>query len=120
MVQYGEGTTCADTDGEIRMKFKHSTTDYAQKDLKDKWYYKQCMEQKNSLGWQSHQGLPVSEPCYMAIWDSTMARKYSWNIEFVKLTNRMKSIISKVRTAVSAGLMPYWDIDPEELANSDG
>jgi len=32
----------------------------------------------------------------------------------------MKSIISKVRTAISAGLMPYWDIDPEELANSDG
>ena len=29
----------------------------------------------------------------------------------------MKSILSKVKTAVKAGLLPYWDLDPETMAS---
>jgi hypothetical protein len=31
----------------------------------------------------------------------------------------MSHIISKVQSLVRAGLMPYWDVDPEEI-DSDG
>jgi hypothetical protein len=117
MVQYGEGTECGDGDGEIRVKFEHSTTREAREDLKRKWYYRECMAQKSSPAWRGRvsSALPVSEPCYMTAWDATSARKYSWNVEFVKLTNRMKNIISKVQTVVKAGLMPYWDVEPDEM-----
>lgn len=58
--------------------------------------------------------MPATEPCYMAMWDATNARKYSWNVDFVKLTNRMRNIITKTRSLIQAGLTPYWDADPEE------
>jgi hypothetical protein len=121
MVQYGEGTECDQGEGEIRMKFRHTTTQAAREDLKKKWYYQQCMAAKNSPAWRGRaaDGLPVSEACYMTAFDATRARKYTWNIEFVKLTSRMSHIISKVQSLVKAGLMPYWDIDPEEI-DSDG
>lgn len=115
MVQYGKGNTCAETDGEIKVAFKHSTTQEARDALKNKWYYKQCMELKATPAWSGRQGLPVSEACYTTLEDATNARKYTWNVEFVKLTNRMKALINKAQTVVKAGLLPYWDIDPETM-----
>jgi len=32
----------------------------------------------------------------------------------------MSNIISKVQNVVKAGLMPYWDIDPEDADAGDG
>ena len=58
--------------------------------------------------------MPATEPCYMAMWDATNARKYTWNVDFVKLTSRMRNIITKARSLIQAGLTPYWDADPEE------
>jgi hypothetical protein len=57
----------------------------------------------------------VSEACYATVHDATTARKYTWNVEFVKMTPRMTSFLFKVHTAVKAGLLPYWDVDPEEV-----
>ncbi|TRY76606.1 hypothetical protein TCAL_03493 [Tigriopus californicus] len=120
MVQYGAVSSCSDAEGEIRVAFEHSTTKEARRELRDKWYYKQCMELKNSKGWKSRSELPVAEPCYMTVWDATNARKYTWDVKFVKLTPRMKSIISNVQSAVKAGLLPYWDMDPEDESSSNG
>ena len=33
----------------------------------------------------------------MTLWDATSARHYHWEVEFVKLTNRLKGIISNAR-----------------------
>ena len=91
MVQYGEGTECDQGEGEIRMKFRHTTTDDAREDLKKKWYYQQCMATKNSPAWKGRAagGLPVSEACYMTAFDATRARKYTWNVEFVKVNETL-------------------------------
>jgi len=122
MLQYGTGSECDQGEGEIRMKFKHTTTDEAREDLKNKWYYQQCMAQKNSPAWKGRapNSLPVSEPCYMTAFDATSARKYTWNIDFARLTPRMSSIISRMQNVVKAGLMPYWDMDPEDADAGDG
>jgi hypothetical protein len=38
-----------------------------------------------------------------------------------QLTARAKRLIGKVQTAAKAGLLPYWDVDPEDNSNdSDG
>lgn len=69
------------------MKFRHTTTQEARDDLKDKWYYQQCMAQKNSPAWKGRaaNSLPVSEPCYLTAFDATRARKYTWNIDFARV-----------------------------------
>ena len=115
-VSYGEGNSCRNADGEIKVDFKHETTQDGYDSLANKWYYRKCMEQKNSAEWSTRGGnkLPATEPCYMTMWDATNARKYTWNVDFVKLTSRMRNIITKARSLIQAGLTPYWDADPEE------
>ncbi len=85
MVQYGEAGTCAEGDGEIKVNFEHSTTQEARDQLKNKWYYKKCMEMKNTPAWRGRNSLPVSESCFMTVWDATNARKYTWDIQFTKV-----------------------------------
>merc|ERR1711899_223061 len=113
-VQYGEGLECG-SQGDIQIDFKHETTNEGHNDLKEKWYYKQCMAQKASPEWKTRGGdkLPTTEPCYMTLWDATSARHYHWEVKFNKLTNRMKNIISNVRSIVAAGLIPYYDENPD-------
>lgn len=116
-VKYGEGNGCgaAAQNGDVKVEFKHSTTAEGSNALKKKWYYKKCMEQKNSANWSARGGhrLPATEPCYMSLWDGNSARHYSWRINFVKTTDRMKSIISTVRNVVQTGLLPYMNEDFE-------
>jgi len=73
------------------------------------------MAQKASPEWKTRGGnkLPTTEPCYMTLWDATAARHYHWEVKFDKLTNRMKNIISNVRSIVAAGLIPYYDENPD-------
>jgi hypothetical protein len=113
-VQYGEGTECG-SQGDIKIKFNHETTQQAKDDLKEKWYYKQCMEQKARPEWSARGGikLPTTEACWMTLYDATSARHYHWEVEFVKLTNRLKGIISNARSLVAAGLIPYYDESPD-------
>lgn len=120
-VQYGEGTECSEGDGDVSMTFLHKTTQEARDALKNKWYYQECMSQKRSSAWRGRTGdkLPASEPCYMTMWDATNARHYTWNVKFDKLTNRLSNIISKARTIIKAGMLPYWDVDPDELQTDE-
>ena len=74
---------------------------------------------KNSPQWAGRTTLPVSEACYMTVWDATNARRYTWDVDFVKLTPRLRNILNKIQSLVKAGLFPYWDVDPEELG-ADG
>ena len=94
MVQYGPSTECDQGDGEIRVIFKHTTTDEGKTSLKDKWYYKKCMEQKSSSEWSGRGNmLPATEACYALIWDAASARHYTWKVDFVKV-NDASSITS--------------------------
>ena len=97
-IQYGEGTECG-SEGDIKVKFNHETTVQGRSDLKEKWYYKQCMTQKQSPEWRARGGnnLPTTEPCWLTLWDFSSARHYHWDFEFVKLTDRLKKIISTSR-----------------------
>jgi hypothetical protein len=123
MVQYGATTECDQGDGEIKLTFKHETTPEGYSDMHDKWYYKKCMEQKNSNEWSGRVSsggkLPATEACYATMWDGSYARKYHWDIQFVKMTDRMKGIINTFRTLVQAGLVSYMEIDPNSVSGVD-
>merc|ERR1711983_758762 len=60
------------------------STDEGKEGLKDKWYYKKCMEQKSSSEWSGRGNmLPATEACYALIWDAASARHYTWKVDFV-------------------------------------
>merc|ERR1712072_545752 len=122
-LQYGESTECDAGEGELRVKFEHETTDQGWRDLRDKWYFKKCYEQKNPQEWAGRTSsagkLPATEACYAAMWDAANARHYHWELDFVKETPRMKRIINTARTMIQAGLLPYWDVDPDEVEGDD-
>lgn len=119
-LRYGNAADCDSAQGEIRATFKHQTTALAREDMKNTWYYKKCMEQKNTAAWSGRgDRLPVTEACYMVVWDATTARKYNFDIEFVKMTDRMKAIVGQFQTTFKAGLLPYWDIDMELMPTSN-
>ena len=53
------------------------------------------MATKNTPAWTGRQGYPLTEPCYQTVWDAASARKYTWNIEFVKV-NIVKTLLITV------------------------
>jgi len=122
-LQYGESTECDQGDGELRVKFEHETTDQGWRDLRDKWYFKKCFEQKNHAEWAARTSsggkLPATEACYAAMYDAASARHYHWEMDFVKQTPRMKRFVNAARTMIQAGLLPYWDVDPDEVEGDD-
>merc|ERR1719427_2575832 len=52
-IKYGEGTKCGAAQGSTNFKFEHSTTQHGREELKDKWFYKKCMEQRSSSEWRT-------------------------------------------------------------------
>merc|ERR1712183_1010933 len=90
-------------------KFEHETTDQGWRDLRDKWDFKKCYEQKNRQEWAGRTSsagkLPATEACYATAWDAANARHYHWELDFVKETPRMKRIINTARTMIQAGML---------------
>ncbi|QQP50307.1 Putative LOC100868636, partial [Caligus rogercresseyi] len=118
-IQYGHNSDCNSAPGEVAIKFEHSTTQEARQSLKNTWYYKKCMEEKALPAWEGRgDRFPVTHACYLTVWDATTARKYSFKVDFVKMTDRMNAIVSQFQSLMKAGLLPYWDIDPETVPAS--
>ena len=57
--------------------------------IEGKWYYKKCMESKNSPAWRgrSATSLPMTTECFYTAYDATVARDYFWHIKFNKVMN---------------------------------
>ena len=111
MVQYGPSTECDQGDGEIRVTFKHTTTDEGKEGLKDKWYYKKCMEQKSSSEWSGRGNmLPATEACYALIWDAASARHYTWKVDFVKVIDSLRLLLHT--SSILVFLYPSFHLHP--------
>ena len=75
------------------------------------------MEQRASSEWKSGED-PYTAECWMTLWDASLARKYSWALDFEKTTPYVQGLLSKAQTVVKAGLIPYWDVDPDALVGA--
>ena len=117
-IKYGEGSSCADVNGEVQINFEHQTTDLAHQELKDVDYYKKCMAEKNKPEWQSRQALPWTKHCFQTAYDAALARKYSWDVQLNNLTPYVRSWITKGLTVVNAAMVPYWQMDSEAITTA--
>ena len=88
-IQYGSegGCTTAESKGDVKVVFEYSTTTEARESLKTKPYYKECMKSKALPEWSQRKGMPVTFDCMKTIRDATTARKYKYEIQFVKVGN---------------------------------
>jgi len=115
----GASKSCKALPTAVAVQFKHSTTAQARRDLRNTWYYQRCEVDKAKPEWRlrvSNGGSPITESCYITNYDAAMARKYQWIVNFKGITPRLKGIISKAQTVMKAGMLPYWDVDPEALS----
>jgi hypothetical protein len=118
-IKYGEGSSCADVNGEVQINFEHQTTELAHKELKDVDYYKACMQDKSRPEWQTRQaGLPYTKPCFQTAYDAALARKYSWDVQLTNLTPLVRSWITKALTVFNAAMVPYWQMDSESISTA--
>merc|ERR1712136_445368 len=126
-----DGTTSncnGDTQGDITADATYKTRTHMEdtkRGLEGKWYYKKCMESKNSNAWRGRPetSLPMTTECFMTAYDATVARDYFWHIKFNKVTDRAKNWINKFRTMVNFAAMTFRgeelysdsniDLDPE-------
>merc|ERR1711997_795093 len=128
-IKYGARAKCdGDTDGNIKVDFKYKTRTHepdVKSGLEGKWYYKKCMEAKNSPAWQNRAAntLPATAECFYTAYDATVARDYFWDIQFLKVTDRAKEAIKKFRSIVNFAVLtmrgtdlgytdPMVDLDP--------
>merc|ERR1711994_335628 len=63
----------------------------AKRGLEGKWYYKKCMESKNSNSWRGRPdtSLPMTTECFYTAYDATVARDYFWDIKFSGMVPRL-------------------------------
>ena len=76
-IKYGVGTTCGAAVGSTDVTFRHSTAQEGREELKEKDYYKKCMEQAASPEWNTRVagGIPYTSECWQAAGDAGLARK---------------------------------------------
>ena len=91
-VKYDGTTTKCDgeTQGDITADATYKTRTHMEdtkRGLEGKWYYKKCMESKNSNAWRGRPetSLPMTTECFMTAYDATVARDYFWHIKFNKV-----------------------------------
>jgi len=124
MLNYGSGVTkCGALPSGIKVDFLHSSTAQSRAEVQNTWYGHRCEEDMRRPEWQervSHGAAPLTDACWLTQFDAAKARKYTWSAHFKGLTERAKAIISKAQTVVEAGLLPFWDVDPEALTGSVG
>jgi len=117
-IQYGPEAECDDAEGEVLVNFEYSTTTEARKALKNKPYYKECMKAKSGSAWSKRRGLPVTYSCMKVAQDATTARKYKYQIEFVKMTQRLKQAIITTKEVAKAVALPALGVNLDiDVAN---
>merc|ERR1712156_367898 len=110
-IEYGKGTDCSNAEGVVGVKFQYSTTAEARESLKEKPYYKKCMESKASSEWSGRNANPLTWPCLRTYMDGTRARKYVWDVKLEKVTDRARNIISTVKSIAKVAAMPVFGVD---------
>jgi hypothetical protein len=107
VLKYGAQSSCSGTtDGHITVDFTYKTRTHlpdAKRDLQGKWYYKKCIEDKNSVTWQNRPATayPFTMECFKTLYDATVARDYFWDIKFEKITEQGKNVIQKLITCLN-------------------
>lgn len=108
-LSWGQHTSCNNNPGKVQIIGEHQTTQEAKQDLKNKWYYHTCMQQKESPEWKAS-SFPVTDACFYTAMDLYTIRDYKWTATFQSLEPWMITGYRKLETLVKTGLFPFWQI----------
>jgi len=111
-LSWGQHSTCSNNPGRVQILGEHQTTEEGRKALKNKWYYRTCMEEKEAPEWKNGaSSYPPTKACYYTMKDLYTLYQYKWNANFEGLEPWMVTGYRKLETLVKTGLFPFWKID---------
>jgi hypothetical protein len=111
-LSWGQHSTCSNNPGRIQVLGEHQTTEEGRKALKNKWYYKTCLEDKEAPEWKNGAtSFPPTHACFYTMQDLYTIYQYKWTANFEGLEPWMVTAYRKLETLVKTGLFPFWRID---------
>ena len=111
-LSWGQHSTCSNNPGRVQIIGEHQTTEEGRKALKNKWYYRTCLEEKESPEWRNGATpFPATYACYYTMKDLYTIYQYKWTANFEGLEPWMVASYRKLETLVKTGLFPFWKID---------
>jgi len=111
-LSWGQHSTCSNNPGRVQIIGEHQTTEEGRKALKKKWYYRTCLEEKESPEWRNGATpFPATYACYYTMKDLYTIYQYKWTANFEGLEPWMVASYRKLETLVKTGLFPFWKID---------
>ena len=91
----------------------HMTTIEGIENLRNTWYYKKCLKEKDMLEWKHVDTLPMTDACLYAIQDLMTLHKHIWDIQATKLEPWMVNMYRKLGALLKTTLFSYWQLDSE-------
>jgi hypothetical protein len=111
-LSWGQHSTCSNNPGRIQVLGEHQTTEEGRQALKNKWYYKTCLEDKEAPEWKNGAtSFPPTHACFYTMQDLYTIYQYKWTANFEGLEPWMVTAYRKLETLVKTGLFPFWRID---------
>ena len=111
-LSWGQHVACSNNPGRVQILGEHQTTEEGRKALKNKWYYKTCQEDKESVEWKNGATpYPPTKACYYTMRDLYTIYQYKWTANFDGLEPWMVTAYRKLETLVKTGLFAFWKID---------
>jgi hypothetical protein len=111
-LSWGQHAACSNNPGRVQILGEHQTTEEGRKALKNKWYYKACLEDKESVEWKNGAtSYPPTTACYYTMIDLYTLYQYKWTANFEGLEPWMVTGYRKLETLVKTGLFAFWKID---------
>ena len=102
-----------DHDHKITVEGDHKTTMEGVEYLRNTWYYKQCLKEKESPEWKSMPTLPHTDACIYSMMDLMTLRHFTWDVTATKLEPWMVNLYMKMSTMIKTTLLPFWTLEPE-------
>lgn len=107
---WGPHSSCNNNPGKVQIVGEHETTVEGRQHLKNTWYYKACMQQRESPEWKGS-SVPVTDACYYTFVDLYTLRHYRWVAQVQNLEEWMENAYYKFETLVKTGLFPFWRLE---------
>ena len=95
----------------ITAKVQGNITDFQRRSAAERttYPYDRCDKDRTDQG-RSGVVLPMTRACYDAVVAYATPKAYVYNVHYENLSDRGMMALHRIRTAVTASLLPYWEI----------
>ena len=89
----------------------YKTTAEGAEYLRNTWYYKRCLEEKQLPHWATTETIPQTDACLYSLEDMMTLRQYNWDITATKLPAWTVNLYKKLEAVLKTTLFPFWKLD---------